>query len=111
MAVILKSKNVTPTNTSRTELYLCPASGVLDTTVFSGTITNVDTAGMGTHSVTVERQLTNDGAYVLKLVRIPIAFGGSLKFPKMALEPGEKVWITSHTASMITVDVSLAERT
>jgi len=110
MAVILKSKNVTPANTSRTELYLCPASGVLDTTVFSGTITNVDTAGMATHSVTIERQLSGAGAYIPKLVRVPIAFGGSLKFPKMALEPGEKVFVTSHTANAITCDISIAER-
>jgi len=110
MAVVLKSKNATPADTSRTELYLCPLTGVLDTTIFSGTITNVDTAGMATHSVTIERQLSGAGAYIPKLVRIPIAFGGSLKFPKMALEPGEKVFVTSHDANMITVDVSLAER-
>ena len=79
-------------------------------TIFSGTITNVDTSGMATHSVTIERQLTGGGAYIPKLVRIPIAFGGSLKFPKMALEPGEKVFVTSHDASMICVDLSLAER-
>ena len=61
MAVILKSSNKTPTGTTREELYLCPTTGgVLDTTIFSGTITNVDTAGMGTHSVTVERQLNGD---------------------------------------------------
>lgn len=111
MAILLKSKNISPSNTSRTELYLCPVTGVLDTTIFTGTITNVDTASMGTHSVTVERLLVDGTTYVPKLVRIPIAFGGSLKFPKMALEPGEKVFITSHTASMITTDISIAERT
>lgn len=111
MAILLKSKNISPSNTSRTVLYTCPATGVLDTTIFTGTITNVDTAGMGTHSVTVERLLVDGTTYVPKLVRIPIAFGGSLKFPKMALEPGEKVYITSHTASMITTDISIAERT
>lgn len=110
MAILLKSKNITPINTTRTLVYTCPDSGVLDTTVFTGTISNVDTAGMATHSVTVERLLIDGVTYVPKLVRIPIAFGGSLKFPKMALEPNEAVYVTSHVANMITVDISLAER-
>lgn len=110
MAVVLKSSNITPTTTNRTLLYTCPATGVIDTTIFTGTISNVDTSGMATHSVTVERRLADGTTYVYKLVRVPIAFGGSLKFPKMALVPNETVWITSHTANFISVDISLAER-
>ena len=110
MSVALSSANVSPSTTSRTLLYTCPATGVLDTTIFTGTISNIDTTGMATHSVTVERLLADGVTYVPKLVPIPIAFGGSLKFPKMALVANEKVYITSLDANMITVDISYAQR-
>ena len=110
MAISLKSVNSTPANTSRTLVYTCPASGVLDTTIFAGTIANNDTTGMATYSVTIERLLVDGTTYVPKLVSVPIAFGGSLTFPKMSLSAGEKLYMTSSAANKITVDLSLAER-
>jgi hypothetical protein len=111
MAINLKSVNSTPSSTARTLVYTCPATGVLDSTIFAGTIANNDTTGLATYSVTIERLLVDGTTYVPKLVNIPIAFGGSLTFPKMSLAPSEKLYMKSSTANMLTTDISLAERT
>lgn len=107
MATVFKRAAALAGNT-RTTVYTCPGSGVLNTIVFSGTAANIDTTNKVDHWVTLE---VGTGSPAAVLVQVPVPWGGSIKFPKLNVAPGESVYVTADTnLTGIQANISLVER-
>lgn len=92
---------------TRTLIYTCPA--LTQSVVFSGTVSNVDTTNLATHSVTIEVQKV-DTSYVPIVTDVIIEYGNSLTLPKIALATGEKLYLKADTASMLVARLSIVEK-
>jgi hypothetical protein len=93
---------------TRTLIYTTPVS--TQSVVFAGTVANVDNTNMADHWVTIEIQKI-DTSYVVVANKVPITYGGSLSMPKIALVAGEKVYLTSDSASVLAARLSVVEKT
>lgn len=94
--------------TSRTLAY-GPVAANTTVVVFSGTLSNIDSAGQTQHWITVE---SFDGAtYTTHLFRVPLPYGSSSKVPKIVLLPGESLYVTADAASSVSVRLELLVRT
>jgi hypothetical protein len=94
--------------TARTLLYTCPAS--TQAVLFAGTVANIDATNMADHIVTVEVQKVNS-SYVVVAYQVPVTFGGSLSLPKIALDAGEKIYLTADAVSVLATRASIVEKT
>lgn len=92
---------------AQTLFYTAPA--LTSSVVFSGTVSNKDTATKAQYTFTLERKV--GGTYTSVLTQIPIQFGQSLTLPKMVLQAGEMLYITASTVSVLDIDISVLERT
>lgn len=107
MGMLLKSASVKPSTATRTLAYTCPASTT--TTIFDGTISNVDTTNKAVQYATIEHEKA--GVFTTIGNEMPIPYGRSPRFPKMVLNAGEKLHVTIKTANMVHVFISLVEKT
>lgn len=93
---------------TRTTVYTCPASGVLNTIVFSGTAANIDSTNKLDHWVTLE---VGTGSPAVVLMQVPVPWGSTIKFPKLNLAPGESLFVTADiSTTVIQANISLVER-
>ena len=107
MASAFKRATALSGNT-RTTVYTCPGSGVLNTIIFSGTAANIDSANKVDHWITLE---VGTGSPASVLVQVPVPWGSSIKFPKMVLAPGESLYVTADVnLTAISANISLVER-
>lgn len=106
MALNLTNAPASPTNTSRTQVYVAPAN--VTGTIFDGTISNKDVTNKAVHYVTFELE---DAGVFRTLVRdMAVPYGVSPRFPKMVVKTGQKIHVTIDTANTIDVLLSVAER-
>lgn len=108
MATTFKRAAALAGNT-RTTVYTCPASGVLNSVVFSGTAANIDATNKLDHWVTIE--VGTGGSPVVIMAQVPIPWGSTIKFPKLNLAPGESVFVTADiNLTVVHANISLIER-
>lgn len=93
---------------TRTLIYTCPAG--TQSVIFAGTVANIDNTNLADHWVTIEIQKV-DASYVPVANKVPITYGGSLAFPKIALVAGEKIYLSSDAASVLFARLSTVEKT
>lgn len=105
MAANLK-RTTASVGTTRT-LVMTASSGV-QTIIIGGLISNSDPTE-AYHGATMEIQKP-DNSYVTLVKNAPIAVGGSLMIPKIVLDPGDKVYMTSDAANVVQVHVSYVEK-
>lgn len=92
--------------TSNTLLYGPVATGVT-AIVFSGSFPNLDNTNHLQHTFLLQKY---DGTtYNIELNNIPIPWGGASKCPKIVLLPGESLYGSCDTASMVGVSLSVLE--
>lgn len=107
MATVFK-RAAAPAGNTRTTLYTCPASGVSNSIVFSGTASNIDTSGKLDHWITLE---VGTGSPTAVLTQVTVPWGSSLKFPKLNVAPGESVYVTADVnLTAIAANISVVER-
>jgi hypothetical protein len=98
--------NGTLLGTSNTLLFGPTATGVT-TIIFAGTFSNLDNTNKLQHTFTLQKY---DGTtYNTELNAIPIPYGGSSKCPKIVLLPGESLYASADTASVVSVSLSILQ--
>lgn len=107
MALNLTNADVTPSTTSRTLIYTAPANTI--STIFSGSVTNIDTTNQATHYVTLE-YMKSGGTYVSLGTQVAVPFGVSPGMMKQVLQAGQSLWVTADAANVLTVAISVAEK-
>ena len=95
--------------TTRALVYTAPAS--TSSIVFSGTVSNIDDAGLADHQITLEVLLIDGTTYRKVFNKVPVAYGQTMKLPKIALQAGEKLYVKADANSALEIHVSIVERT
>lgn len=109
MALALKNVTAKPNVTTRTLIYTAPVTAGANATFFSGTISNLDDTNQAVQYVTFELEVS--GVFYPIGNKMPVLYGVAPIFPKLVLKQGEKLHVTISTANMISVVLSVAERT
>lgn len=106
MAASLKKASA---NIGTTRTLVMTATAGIQTIIIGGTVSNTD-ATEAYHGVTVEVQAL-DSSYAVLVKNAPVSVGGSLILPKFVLGPGEKLYMTTDTVSVVQAYVSYVEKT
>jgi len=108
MASTLKSVVGVVISNARTIIYSAPSVGITSSIIFNGGVANLDATNKLTYTVTIE--ILRGGVYGVRDKDLPVPYGSTLPTGKMALLPGDVVYMTSNVAGMLAGTLDIAER-